>query len=389
MDNTMRTTWLSQRALPLWSENGYDPKRRLFHERLTFSAEPVSMPALRLMVQARQIATYARASLDNMFDASAKALTCLAEVERRYYRADGDAGWIFSLAPDGHPADRRRDLYAHAFILFAYGWAFRLTGDPSFLRIAASTTSDIDRIFKASSHGGYLDTVPAKDSIRRQNPHMHLFEAYLVLFEASGDDSYLQRATDLVTLCLSHFIDPDTGTLRENFDARWQPLEAQGKNRVEPGHMFEWSWLLSEYVRVAPDTQNTHHIQACARRLFDSGMGPGTDAGTRRVRDAMTESGTILETSTRIWPQTECLRALCLFARQGDTCAAQAISPQAVDFSDAYLPENLNGGWIDRLDENGHSLMDHMPASSLYHVYGAFCEMPEQSAPNHQCATAS
>ena len=36
-----------------------------------------------------------------------------------------------------------------------------------------------------------------------------------------------------------------------------------------------------------------------------------------------------------------------------------------------HLPPGLNGGWIDRLDQNGVPAVDDMPASTLYHIAGA------------------
>lgn len=119
--------WLSEDALPLWSTTGFDNKRNLFHERLTFDHKPIDLPALRLMVQARQISTYCRAEVDGFGPTSSIALRCLEEIEKRYWHSDGEIGWAFSLGPDNRPIDRRRDLYGHAFILYAYAWAYKVS----------------------------------------------------------------------------------------------------------------------------------------------------------------------------------------------------------------------------------------------------------------------
>lgn len=361
--------WLSEQALPLWSGIGFDSARRLFHERLTFDHQPIQMPALRLMVQARQVSTYCRAQLDGFSSTADQALSCLHEVQKRYWHADDAAGWIFSLAPDGRPADRRRDLYAHAFILFAHGWAYRVSNDPAYLQVARETAQEIDQIFQTDG-GGYLDSVPPADSIHRQNPHMHLLEAYLVLFDVSGDPFYLDYARRMVALALEHFILPGTGMLLEFFDRSWKPLQAAGHNRVEPGHLYEWSWLLSEYARLAPDAPNMNAVRQAQARLAEAASTHGLDHKTLVVCDAMTEHGRRLEDSTRIWPQTEFMRILALQARAGDTQARDRIAPQSRHFFDRYAPARLAGGWIDRLDVHGVPLSDHMPASSLYHIYG-------------------
>ncbi|WP_275943894.1 AGE family epimerase/isomerase [Gluconacetobacter takamatsuzukensis] len=362
-------------ALPLWCGDGFDHHRGLFHERLAWDGSPVPMGALRLMVQARQVATYCRAALDGLHDISQAAVRCLDIVERLYHGSDGSPGWIFSLSADGAPADRRRDLYAHAFILFAYGWAIRLTGEDRYRRIARRTADEIERIF-AAENGGYKDVVPAMDELRRQNPHMHLLEAYLVLFEVTGDAFYHDRIRALTKLGLDHLIDPRSGLLLEFFDCGWLPSEPAGRNRVEPGHLFEWAWLLHEYERLAaPGGAEADLLHATTERLFHVGLSKGSDPSrTGFVYDAMTDDGVVFERSTRIWPQTELLRLLC---RRRDLGRNDGVLTHRISlgFLERYAPVRLGGGWIDRLDEAGAPLVDHMPASSLYHIYGAGREM--------------
>lgn len=371
--------WLVAQALPLWSGRGFDPARGLYHERLTWEAAPVPLPHLRLMVQARQIAVYCRAGLDGLYDSSdpalAQALLCLDMVERFYWRADGGAGWIFSLAPDGGPGSRTRDLYAHAFILFAYAWAYRLTGAPRYRRAARETAEEIWRLF-ATDGEGFLSTVPPADTVQRQNPHMHLLEACLALFEATGEAFYLDRARHLVALACRRFMDARSGLLLEEFDAGWAPLAPWGCNRVEPGHLFEWAWLLGEYGRLAAcGGDEGQALRAVADRLFTVGRGRGCAPDTGLAYDAMTEDGRVVAHSTRIWPQTELLRLLCQRRKGVEGGEDGLLAVLSRLFFARYAPARLAGGWIDQLDAGLVPIVDYMPASSLYHIYGAAREM--------------
>lgn len=368
---TQWKNWLTRQALPLWSTAGYDRARKLYHERLTFDAAPIALPQLRLMVQARQIATFCRAALDGVFNATDDALACLHTVQSRYWHSDGQPGWIFALGPNGQPASTLRDLYAHAFILYAYAWAYKLSGDTGLLDVAQQTTLEIEQIF-AAPHGGYLDTVPPQDALRRQNPHMHLLEAYLSLFEVTNDSFYLERAQSLVTLAQSRFMHPGTGMLLEFFTADWRPLKPIGQNWVEPGHLFEWSWLLQEYARLNPTHQATP--TALAEHLLQTGLQYGTRHDT--VFDAITDTGILTAASTRIWPQTELMRLLATRQQVGPThqpnqTEATLLHALTQAFFTTYAPPHLQGGWVDRYEANGERAVDHMPASSLYHIYGA------------------
>lgn len=365
-------TWAVRQALPLWSENGFNRDRTLFHERLDFSGRPIILPALRLMVQARQIATYCRAALRGDHDAGDLALRCLAEVERRYHRADGAAGWIFSLAPDGRPADRRRDLYGHAFILYAHAWACRLSGDPGLRRRTGEMASELETIFSTPGPG-FMDAVPPQDAIRRQNPHMHLLEAWLALFEATGEDIYRHRAAGLVTLAITRFIDPASGLLLEDFTTDWHPLHPAGQNRAEPGHLLEWSWLLHEYLRLcAPRDADADAIRQVAMRLHTTALVHTASIHPPVIRNAVGQDGRVVDGGTRIWPQTELIRSLGM-----NMASPDLIADVLAHFATHYIPPHLNGGWIDRLNADGTPAMDHMPASSLYHIYGAVCDLTD------------
>nr|WP_279380929.1 AGE family epimerase/isomerase [Acetobacter sacchari] len=361
-------------SLPLWSSAGFDSARGLYYERLNWDATPVDLEAHRLMVQARQIATYCRASLDGFYDASNQALTCLDHVERLYYRSDGESGWVFSITSGGSPANHTRDLYGHAFILFAYAWAIRVCDSPRYHSIARATVDEIKILF-ATKNGGYQDTIPPQDDLRRQNPHMHLLEAYLALFEASRDDFYLDEASKLVDLALHKLIEPRNGFLLEFFSADWLPAKISGENLVEPGHLFEWSWLLSEYRNLAILTESQSlQIEQVAERLFHVGLAHGYDATVNQVWDAMTDEGIVSERSTRVWPQTELLRLLCQRDRVGKV-ASFPVDVIGSQFLARYAPAHLGGGWIDRFDQESRPLVDYMPASSLYHIYGAAREL--------------
>ncbi|MFT8419684.1 MAG: AGE family epimerase/isomerase, partial [Acetobacter sp.] len=368
------TPWLAQQALPLWSGIGYNPTRRLYHERLTFDATPIAMPHLRLMVQARQIATFCQAELDGVFNAGATALDCLHTVQARYWQADGQPGWVFALGPDDQPSSTVRDLYAHAFILFAHAWAYRLSADPTVLKVARKTVEEVERIFHAP-HGGFMDAVPPPDATRRQNPHMHLLEAYLALFEVTADAFYLERAQGLVALACERFICPRSGMLLEFFATDWTPCNPYGQNHVEPGHLFEWSWLLGLYARLNPTHSTPAHLAGVADTLYLNGVRHGvTDT---YVRDGIMDDGTLTHTGTRIWPQTELLRLLAARQANGQTHTTKTAEEAGLqarltrNFFSTFAPEHLRGGWIDRMGPDGAVAVDHMPASSLYHIYGA------------------
>ncbi|MXV43524.1 mannose-6-phosphate isomerase [Saccharibacter sp. 17.LH.SD] len=367
--------WLTEQALPLWITRGFNERISLFHERLSFDHSAIPLPELRLMVQARQIATYCHAEHHGLYHGGQKALACLDNVTHRYYRPDGKPGWAFAVSPDGSTINPLRDLYAHAFILYAHAKAYQLTKDPALIKRAKETIADIKSIF-TTENGGFLDTAPSQP-LRRQNPHMHLLEAFLALFFATDDLFFLNEAEELVTFSLKTFYRSDSGMLLEFFTPDWVPTHAENLNHVEPGHLFEWSWLLMAYRRAKtsrslslPLSTNLRYDQIfeAAKNLYAAGLRYGV-SDDAFVYDSILSSGLPQERSLRLWPQTEFLRKLV------GMYDVQLLLSVSKNFFTFFAPPSLKGGWIDRLHEDRTPASSDIPASSLYHIYSTAIEI--------------
>jgi mannose-6-phosphate isomerase len=357
--------WLVESALPLWASAGFDAGRAMFQERLDFDRAPIASAPRRLMVQARQISVYAAASLSGRFPGGADlALRGARTMIATFLEKDGEPGWAFSVDRDGRLIDRKRDLYAHAFVLFALAWVSRLENSGSFAVAIDKTLAFVDRAFADPVNGGCWDCLPRSDALRRQNPHMHLFEAYVVLYETTGRADVLRRCRALRDLALARFYDPATGVLREIFDNDWKVHPAPGQGSVEPGHLFEWAWLLRQYERVSGHKQDeaVSALISMARRC-------GLSAADGRIINEIDEIGVVRDSASRCWPHTEALKALAEEALRGDPTCLSDMGRIAGRLLDRYCPDRLAGGWIDFLDEQDRPASQSMPASSFYHIY--------------------
>jgi mannose/cellobiose epimerase-like protein (N-acyl-D-glucosamine 2-epimerase family) len=359
-------TFINQQALPLWRSSGFDGQSLCFHERLSFSGEPVRDVPYRLLVQCRQVGVFARASVQGWHkDHQQQTLDAFEMACKRYRSPDGCIGWVFSVSPDGKIADPTRDLYTHAFVLYMLAWVYRMSGDPAVIKLADSTLSEIDLIFAVSDGPGLRSKVPGRTDLREQNPHMHLFEALLALADASGAERYMARAAALVQLFDQALADPATGAVRELFDASWRPSRPAGENAVEPGHQMEWAWLLREWQRLSGVLQGER-----VGRLTAHATTFGIDMEKGLVRGIVREDGAMVSNASRVWQQTEAIRSLCREDPSGVTWPG-LVSAITENLFKCYLPAHLNGGWIDQMDENGRGVIDYMPASTLYHLVGA------------------
>ena len=238
--------------LPLCRDRFADTAYGGFHEQLSASREPLPIGTKRLMVQCRQLYVLSHAAM--LGDASGQAAAERGyDFIRRSYRDRTHGGWYFRASAEGDPVDRSKDLYTHAFVLFALAYLHRAFAAPDAVALAAETL-DVLQARMATAHGGYWDRAgeswEPETSTRGQNPHMHLLEAYLALYEATGEARWLDEAGVLVRLFQQRFHDDATGTLGEHFTSVWQPDPTRG-HIVEPGHHFEWVWLLHRYGHLS------------------------------------------------------------------------------------------------------------------------------------------
>ena len=239
--------------------------------------------------------------------------------------------------------------------------------EPRFLAAALDTLSVLDQHFESPT-GGYHSVLPGDASKREQNPHMHLFEAMLAWFEATGREMFLARAAELYGMMAARFFQHRTGILAEYFDGSWNPREGIDGRICEPGHHFEWSWLLRRYAALSGRGDSP-----VAQALKEFGDRHGFDS-EGFVVDELLDDGRVHKTSRRCWPHTEAIKAEVAAAETGDEQAA-ARAAQTIDrLLAAFLGRPVAGGWIDHVDANGAPIVDPMPASTLYHVFLAAAE---------------
>jgi mannose/cellobiose epimerase-like protein (N-acyl-D-glucosamine 2-epimerase family) len=359
--------WAVQQALPLWASTGFDREHRRFEERLTLRGERIVDVPIRLMVQARQIYCYGLAAQRGWHEGALPLVeAAFQSMIRDYHRRDGADGWVFSVHRDGAVADGKRDLYAHAFVLLAVASYVRATKRHEALEVADETLAYLDRDLRAPA-GGYLDAVPPADALRRQNPHMHVLEGLLSLWAASGEARYLRRAQTIVELFRSRFFQPDHGILAEYFDVHLKPAPGVTGTICEPGHHYEWVWLLRWFERATGQG-----LQPFATALYVHADRYGYD-GDGLIVDELRADGTVQLASHRAWPMTEAIKASVAEAALGRAGAADRAAELAGRLMDRFLLPI--GGWMDRLDAAGRPAVDFMPASTLYHVLCAVDEL--------------
>ena len=351
-------------ALPLWAAEGWDHASGGFVDRLHGDGRADRLAPRRVFVQARQIYCYAKAAQMSWYPEGREiAMRGLEHLLAKAKAADGRPGYVHKLTPEGAVLDARRETYDHAFILLALASVYGLDHD-------AQVRAEIDALQAfleselRSPHGGFFEGLP-NSMPRRQNPHMHLFEAMIAVFDATHDLAFQRRAGDFFALFLANLYDKQKRVLGEYFEEDWSRIEPVC---VEPGHQAEWIWLLKGFERITgcPTRQWRGELLQSMLRYRDPVTGCLVDEG-----DAV---GNIRRPTRRLWPQTEIAKAWIAQAESGEVGAGIEARAALARLELHYLSHTVAGGWHDHLDRDGKSLVDTIPASSFYHVLCAVVE---------------
>jgi mannose-6-phosphate isomerase len=332
--------------VPLWQGPGWNADLALPYEALDPEHQPMPVQRYRAMACARQLFLFS--SLIEQPGAAERAAALFRSLQRHFHDAE-HGGWFYSIDTQGEPLDRRKDLYTHAFIVFACAHYWAKVREPlveSVLNAALSVVLERfatdDGLYEAS----LAEDWSALGSGPLQNPLMHLAEAFLATLEVRDDARVSKALLRLSTALQKHFIDPANGVMLEK-------PRGVVDNWFEPGHQFEWFYLLesSELLRGSALHQSVERSFAYAEHC---GVKHGAALSMLEV------DGSVRDATQRIWAQAEYLRALTL-----RPASEQRVAEQLEALRSQFLHA---GGWYECRDASGTVSRSDMPSTTPYHL---------------------
>jgi mannose-6-phosphate isomerase len=361
--------WLVRDAYPLWSQNGIDRASGGFVEALDQEGLSLVLPR-RARVHPRQVYAFAQArKLGWRRDAVGIIGDGMRYFMRHYQRADGL--FLTLAAADGSARDERALLYDQAFVLLGYAAAaMQLEAIPEWEHRALELRDLIEAHFHVED-GAYRAELGAAGY--ESNPHMHLLEAYMAWAEIGRDPEWIARVQRLVELAVTRFIGKTSGAIDEFYLPPMQPTPRASGSSIEPGHQFEWAWLLLRCERwLGPRWRES------ALRLIAVGEGFGVHEGF--AVNALRADLSIHDAHARLWPQCERLKAALLAAALTDESHYWATARAAADSLRPYLDTRTPGLWFDVRMSNAEFKGEVVPASTFYHLVSAIAVLDAVNA---------
>ncbi len=312
-------------------------------------------------------------------EAAAHGLRCLQEGHRQ---ADGGFAWILQgqTVEDG-----TRHCYGHAFVLLACAGAAK-AGIAGASALAADVYDLLEARFWEPAAQLYVDEIKADDwhaiaPYRGQNANMHMCEAMLAAYEATGAIQYLNRAYLLAQRICVDLAAKTDGLIWEHYHTDWthdwdyhkdDPQNLFRPYGYLPGHFAEWAKLLLILERYRPETW----MLARARSLFDTALAKSWDTPRGGMHYTFAPDGRILDTDRYYWVLAETFAAAALLALRTRDLRYWTWYDRVWEFADRHFIDHKYGAWYRVLNADNQKYDDiKSPAAKTdYHPLAACYE---------------
>mgnify|MGYP006169782331 CR=1 FL=1 len=231
------------------------------------------------------------------------------------------------------------------------------------------------------AHGLYADEATADWQVlpyRGQNANMHLCEALLAAYDATGETRYLDRAALLaehITVRQAALAD---GLVWEHYRADWSvdwDYNKDDKSNIfrpwgfQPGHLTEWAKLLLLLDQRRP---RADHLPR-ARLFFDTAMAKSWDTLHGGLFYGFAPDGSICDSDKYFWVQAESLAAAARLATVTGEQRYWAAYDHLWAYSWRHFVDHEHGAWWRILTADNRKVSDEKsPAGKVdYHTMGA------------------
>jgi mannose/cellobiose epimerase-like protein (N-acyl-D-glucosamine 2-epimerase family) len=282
------------------------------------------------------------------------------------HRDSTHGGYSWSLDNDGLK-DSSKQAYGHAFVLLAASSA-KLAGHPLADAVLADVTEIINRRFWDDEVGAVRDEFGADwsqiSTYRGQNSNMHMTEALMAAYEATGERAYLAKAERIAELIIGKHASALDYRVAEHFTQDWVldkeylGSEMFRPSGTTPGHWMEWSRLLLQ-LWVLSDKRNSWMTDA-ARNLFRQAIELGWDKQHGGFYYTLDWDNQPAMREKLWWPVSEAIGAAAFLSHYDRDLYFQAWYRKFWDFAANHLIDHERGGWRSELTE------DLQPTSRLF-----------------------
>ncbi len=274
---------------------------------------------------------------------------------------DTKNGGYFWGVDDERATNPAKLAYGHAFVILAASSA-KVVGHPDADRLMADILEILDKRFWDKSAGAtreeFAENWSEISDYRGQNSNMHLTEALMASYEATGDRQLLHMAESIASLIINRHAREQGWRVAEHFRSDWSvDLDYAGDpmfrpHGTTPGHALEWSRLLVQLWELG-GRAHTWMIEA-AKGLFLKTIETGWNNRVGGFFYTLDWDDRPDRSDLYWWPAAEGIGAAALLGAVDDDPRFEEWYRRIWGFVNNHFIDRRpqSGGWIPELDED-------------------------------------
>lgn len=337
-----------------WTRTAGSDKSIVYQSRLTWTSAEA---ARRFPAQA-----------DLYLAMTRRGAACLAD--KLWDKTGG--GFYWQVGANGQPLSDTKQMYGHAFGIYALAASYEATKDQAALDLAKKAFQWLeehahDRVNrgyfeeigadgKALTRGGGSNAVGASSGQKSMNTSIHLLEALTGLYAVCPDPLLKTRVQEMLVICRDK-VYSEPGYLTQFFTPDWRRTSSPDSF----GHDVETAFLMVEAADILG--QEDPRVWTVARHLVDHAMQYGWDNQLGGLYDtgAMNAQGVVtggLRTEKIWWVEAEHLNALLLLHEHWgkETNKYWDAFVKQWGWITKYQIDHANGGWWATVKADGTPL---------------------------------
>ena len=369
--------------LSYWTKNTLDDEYGGFVGKIDHFNKVVPKASKGIILNSRILWSFSAAS--NYMQTNVYELVCNRAFNylKTFFNDAKHKGVFWELDYEGKPINKRKQVYAQAFTIYALSEYYIFSRNEEAKNWAIELFELVEKHAKDELNVGYFeafneDWSPIEDmrlsekdmnASKTMNTHLHVLEAYTTLLKIYDNNALRASLKMLVEVFLEKFLN-EKNHYELFFDDEWNLLS----NTVSYGHDIEAAWLIIEAAKLLKDANLLEKANATAIKVADTFLKEGIDEDGSVLNEKNLSTNHI-DTDRHWWPQVEALIGLKYAYHLNPNIKYINASLKIWDYTKKHLIDYEQGEWFFRVSKEGKVYTEEDKVSmwkAPYHTSRAF-----------------
>ena len=272
-----------------------------------------------------------------------------------------NGGVYWELNYKGDPLNRKKQIYAQAFAIYALSEYYLTNREVAVLELAKEIYYLIEKHSYDTKNEGYIEAfgedwndledvrMSEKDrnAKKTMNTHLHVLEAYTNLYRIWPDEKVYGSLKKLINVFTEYIIN-DQYHLNLFFSEKWELTD----NIISFGHDIEFSWLFTEAAEVIKDADLLNKTKKIAVNMVDTVINKGFDSSGGIVYE-MNPDSNHPDQDKHWWVQAEGMVGLVNAYQITNNYTYLEKAAGLWKFIDSFIIDHKYGEWFWRVNNQG------------------------------------